>query len=71
MSLITPLLDFNVFVGSHCEGEGVIKGESASAAATGFGAADDLTRGIATKIKVGENLNMMNDWMVLWDPRRG
>ena len=71
MSLITPLLDFKVLVGSHVEGEGVIRGCSAGAAATGLGTADDVARGIAIRIKVDNNWNILKGQTMIWGSRRG
>lgn len=58
-SLTTPLLDFEVFVGLHSEGEGVIIGCSAAAAAAGIGAGEHDVSGTADKKRAARVLSMM------------
>jgi len=58
-SLTTPLLNFEVFVGLHSEGEGVIIGCSAAAAAAGIGAGEHDASGKANRKKAAEVLSMM------------
>ena len=58
-SLTTPLLDLKVFVGLHSEGEGVIIGCSAAAAAAGIGAGEHNVSGKANKKRAARVLSMM------------
>jgi len=58
-SLTTPLLYFKVLVGLHSEGEGVIIGSLAAAAAAGIGAGEHDVSGRATKTRAAKVLSMM------------
>lgn len=58
-SLTTPLLDLKVFVGLHSDGEGVIIGCSAAAAAAGIGAGEHNVSGKANKKRAARVLSMM------------
>lgn len=58
-SLTTPLLDLKVFVGLHSDGEGVIIGCSAAAAAAGRGAGEHNVSGKVNERRAAKVLSMM------------